>query len=575
MDDKIDIADVAERAKDLMTSLRKEGRSDLAAIVKKHVRLFKVPDEVRRSVTDLQKLLEQWRENPEDLPDNLQVRFEAEQLEDTCRLVLGIGTGDSAKETIKALPLTIIDRIVWLVRLVALALAIGGSVFGLPILAAEMGIDWIGHKWRYETPTVWAAQGKEVRVEVNILARAQLPDSTGLVEVYPVDRCRDSVHWDILAFKRWFCKLSDRQLADDGSPTYEMLEKGGLHGVLFAISNSEMTGSVGHAVVQVFPTEATPPGVYKIPLQGSYRGYRPGECSGFGPLRSCGKAVADENGEHGGLRVPTVVVRVTTTSKVAEGGFRTPMETKEIEEKRRAAEEAEAKLRQREQELAARIKEAVESVAEIQAAFAAGKWVAGRDRINELSTLHGELNAKSKQQRHPADYKDDLVELRHRLEKQREALKEFEKRVYLATFRALHVDKMSSARAAVNAVAVQFGIPVDYVKRLYDDRIGETKMRLKQLAEERLARDHAAWQAAKDRCGPSPSRPAEEIERYLRAVLRDPNASVGECLSPRLTDQDCWMVMCAFTAEDRSGIPARFRWRFFMEGGRVKNHLPP
>jgi hypothetical protein len=574
MTEKLTVKDIDEKARDLVATLRQVEGDKPAAVIEKLIREFKSPTAFRRAISDLQRQLEEWRENPRGFPDTVRARFEAQQLEDACRLILGIGTGKGPAEDLEPLPLTLLDHLRRLLRLAAITAVLGSLVFAVPVALQELGIDWINLKIIYETETVELARGREARVPISVLAASQMPRKTSMVKIFPRDWCKGAVFRDLLTFSQWICENSERMLAADGSPTYEMKRTGQYHGLLFAIIDTGLVGSVGSGTVQLFATEETTTGLYKLPLQAAYRGYRPANCWGFGVLRSCGEPTADEEAEHSGLRVPTLVVNVVDAPVSEAGEVKTSVEEQEAREKRLREERELERMKELQKQLRRDIASALKAVGQARKSVARREWIEVRDALQKLAKTHDELNERVRTSADPGIFRESMVELREKMDRERSALSSFETRVFDSVFEALHRSGVpeQEVELAKERVARQYRIPVDYVDSIYQGRIGEARARLKKLQEARLARDHEAWVQAQRRCGESPQRAAEAVESYLRAMLDDPNLSVVECQTPRFQEKDCWMVACEFLGEDASGMRKKFRWRFFMEQGRVKRH---
>ncbi len=574
MSEQNTVKDIDEKARDLIATLKQVDAKQNASVVENLIRDFKSPTGVRKAVSELHRQLEQWREHPREFPDTVRAKFEAQQLEDACRLILGVGTGKGPKEDLQPLPLSFWDHLRRKLRVMAVTVVSGSLVVALPIGVQELGIDWINFKVVYETEVVKLPRGKEVRVPISVLARSQMPKRTTLVEIYPRDRCGGAVYRDWLAFSKWTCFNSERMLAVDGSPTYEMKRTGQYHGVLFAVIDTGLVGSVGSGTVQVFATDTTAKGVYKLPLQAGYRGYKPAECWGFGKLRSCGEPTANEDAEHSALRVPTLVVEVVDAQVSQTGEVKTSVERQEALEAQKQAEEQLAKMKQARKQLEREIASTLEEIGAIRKSAARQNWVEVRDGLQQMRQKHDELNERVKDSGNPSLYRESMVELREKLDKERARLSSFEARVFDSVFRAIHAAELpeQEVELAKEQVARRHRIPVDYVSSIYQARLGEARNRLKKLNEAKLARDHAAWLEAQRRCGKTPENAADAIEGYLRARLEDPNLSVLECQTPKFQEGACWLVSCVFLGEDETGMRKKFRWRFYLEHGQVKRH---
>ena len=574
MSEQITIEDINLKALDLVATLRQVDAKRNAFAVEKLIRDFKSPTRVRKAVSELQRQLEAWRENPREFPDTVRAKFEAQQLEDACRLILGIGTVKAPIEKLLPLPLTVWDQLLRMLRVMAMTALAGALVLSLPIAAQELGIDWINFQMVYETKLVKVPRGKEVHLPISILDRSQLPEQTTLVEIYPRERCGGAVFRDWLSFNKWTCHNSERMLAADGSPTYEMKRTDQYHGLLFAVINTGLNGAVGHGTVQLFATGSTATGLYKLPLQGGYRGYNPAECWGFGKLRSCGNPTAKEDAEHSPLRVPTLLVEVIDAPVAKAGEVKTRVEQQEAREAERQAAEELARRRKAQQQLDQDIAATIEAIGKIRKSAGVRKWLQVRESLQQMSRKHDELNELVKSTANPSRYRDSMVELREKLDRERGRLNNFESRVFDQVFRATHGSELpdSQVEFVKERVARNNRIPVEYVNTIYQDRLGETRNRLKKMAEAKLARDHQAWLEAQRRCGRTPENAADAVERYLRAVLQDPNLSVAECLTPKFVEGSCWLVPCKFLAEDQTGMRKKFSWRFYIEHGKVNRH---
>ena len=574
MSEQITVKNIDEKARDLIATLKQVDAEQAACTVDKLIRDLKSPSRVRKAISELHRQLQTWREEPSGFPDTVRAKFEAQQLEDACRLILGVGTVTGTKEYVQPLPLTFWDHLRRKLRVATVAVVIGGLSLALPVGVQEMVIDWINAKMVYETETVKLARGEEVRVSISVLARSQMPERTARVEIYPQDRCGGAVFRDWLAFTKWTCFNSERMLAKDGSLTYEMKRAGQYHGLLFAIIDTGLIGSVGKGTVQIFATDTTAKGLYKLPLQAGYRGYVPAECRGFGKTRSCGKPNANEDAEHSPLRVPTLVVEVIDAAVSQTGKLKTSVEQMETAEAQKRVEEELARMKQARKQLELDLAAAKEAIGEIRNNAAKRNWIEVRKSLEQMSKRHDDLNQRVKDSGNPGLFRESMIELRERLDRERGRLSSFETCVFDDVFRALHAPELpeQAVEGAEERVARQHHIPVDYVDSIYQERLGEARIRLKKMAQAKLARDHEAWLEVHRRCGETPDNAADAIERYLRALLEDPNLSVVECRIPRFEEGACWLVSCQFLGEDQSGRRTKYRWHFYLEHGKVKRH---
>ena len=89
----------------------------------------------------------------------------------------------------------------------------------------------------------------------------------------------------------------------------------------------------------------------------------------------------------------------------------------------------------------------------------------------------------------------------------------------------------------------------------------------------------AAQAARERRCGPLPTAAWDAVNRYVREVYAEPHVEIelGECMTPRLTERDCWEMRCDFkrkeeVAVERPRVVTSHEATFYMIDERVVRH---
>jgi hypothetical protein len=548
------IDEIEDRLADLTDALRESGAADVAAMLERQARDFTVQTRVRKSVNAIRAQLERWRQDPADLPDSPKVTLAANRLEDVCRDALAAGVIVAAAPTLAA-------QSSRKLTIVLVTLLCAGLLLLIPIILVRAGVDFNDIASERTLGPERLPRGEESNVEISVLAEASVPAAVLGVEIEPKGRCKQPLPHDAMCSEvapRLWAKLRHQA-----------------YGLLFAIADVRIEGGrIGEARLVLAATDDTPEGRYAIPLSATYLGYTPQRCELVQRLfDGCPRPRTGAGEKHMGLAVPIVIVDVVAGNPARRLG-----------EKRRAQAEA-AEARRSAEERAGQIMEAVHEIgavlSETEKLVARRRFEQVRERVHKLATLFEPLEGIVLGRAEPEATPVQVSEVRARFEALRDKLEAFEERVFDQTFVAVTAE--SNRRVPEDSlllrIAKQSGISAAYVRDIYTDRADEIQHRLDARAQAHKDKLKLEQDARERRCGPLPNDAWQTVDRYVRVVYAEPHVEIvlGECMTPRLTERDCWEMRCDYqrkieVAVERPRIVTKHAATFYLTHERIVRH---
>jgi hypothetical protein len=331
-------------------------------------------------------------------------------------------------------------------------------------------------------------------------------------------------------------------------------------------------GKLAGSKLLLAATDDTPEGRYEIVLDAVYLGYTPMACEPLQRLqRACPKPRVGPREKHSGVRVPLAIVDVAPGDPARRMGEKR-LAKAEAEEARRKAEERAA-------EIAGVVSEVEAAMGETDVLIRKKKWEEVRERLRKLSVLFEPLHAIGLDEVEAGVVPAAVEEVRARLDVQRDKLAKFEDDLFDRTFKKLteSSNKRVPEERLLEQVARRARVSIDYVKELYLSRTEEMQRRLDAQAQARLDELRAEQQAREERCGPLPTGAWGAVRRYVEAINAGVEVELGECLTPRLAEADCWEVRCDYTRRveisvTRPEVVTKHRSMFYLVRGKVVRH---
>jgi len=552
------IDEIEERLHDLTDALHEAGADDLARPLVAHGADFTEPAQVRRAVNAICMQLERWRLDPSEVPDAPRVMYAANRLEDVCREALAGGVIEPASPSTGSK----IRRKVAIALITVLAAAVALMV---PIALIAAGVDFSDLTRERKLPLLRLPRGEETTLDVPILEAALQTGSVTAVEIGPLQGCTQALPSGAT------CDRVDSRLWPVGRlPTYELKLAGQAYGLLFAIDHLTLLGdSLGGGRLWLAATDDTPEGRYELPLEGTYHGYTPQSCDLLQKvLSSCPPPRTGSGEAHHGLPVPLVQLDVVAGDPARRTGEKRLAEAIAAEKQRQAAE--------RVQQIEGVLGDLEGVLKETEKLVARKRFEDARGRIDKLVTLFAPLDALAQG---AADAVPEALTLaRERLDTLRDRQRAFEDQVFDKAFATLTAEgnRSEDEDKLLQRVANGFRVSAAYVQEIYTGRADEIKQRLDQRAQAHLDAVKAEQQAREQRCGPLPKDAWEQVQRYVKARYDQPRirSVLGECLTPRLTERDCWELRCQFltkeeVAVERPEVVTRHEASFFVVRGAV------
>lgn len=556
------IHEIEDRLQDLSEALREGGYDDLAQGLERHAQDFTDQARVRRAVNAIATQLEGWRVDPNQAPESAKVAVAGNRLEDACRQALTSGV-------IAAAPPSVGARVRRKVAIALFALFVGALALLVPIVLIRAGVDFSDLRHERKLPLVRLPRGEEVAVQVQLLQAAVEPNAVSAVEIAPRAACAEP-----FADGSTCNKIDPRLWPPGRLETYELKLPRQAYGLLFSLDRIQLpvAAAVGEGRLWLAATDDTPEGRYEIVLEGAYQGYTPQVCELLGRLQNdCPSPRVGKGERHAQLGLPTLVVEIVRGDPARRLGEKRLAEAEAAERKRLAEE--------RTQQIESVLGEIQLVIKETEKLFTRKRWEDARERVRKLSVLFEPLDALT---RGAADaVPSDLNNARTRLEAMQEQLAAFEAKVFDQTYSAITSEangKVPEERLLAR-VASQNRISLQYVEELYTSRADEIQRRLDARAQAHVDALKAEQAAREKRCGTLPKGAWTEVQRYVRSALAQPHVelALGECMTPRLTEHDCWEIRCDFerreeVAVERPRVVTKHAANFFVVQGRVTHH---
>jgi hypothetical protein len=557
------IDEIEDRLTDLVEALREVGAADTAEMLERHGRDFTVQTQVRRSVNAIRSHLERWREHPSELPESPKVMLAANRLEDECREALAAGVIAAAAPT-----LAVQSRRKLAIALTTLLCGVVALV--IPIALVRAGVDFDDLVTERVIGPIRLPRGEEGGASLSALSEALVPEAVRGAELVPRGECKEPLPHDATC-----AATSARLWAEGRIATYELKLPNQAYGLLFSITGIQADGNrIARARLLLAATDDTPEGRYEIPFEASYLGYTPQSCDLFKRLSGdCPKPRTGQGERHTGVLVPTVIVEVLPGDP-----------TRRLGEKRRAQAEAEEAHRKAE-ERAAQIGAAVQTIEavllETEKLLAKRRFEQVRERVRKLAQLFEPLEGMALSQAESDALPVKVGAVRARFESLRDKLAAFENRTFEQTFVAVTAEsnRRVPEDSLLQRMALKSGISADYVRDIYTDHAEEIQRR--QAAREQLHMDTLKHEqeAREKRCGALPTDAWRTVDRYVREVYAEPHVEIvlGECMTPRITDRDCWEIHCDYqrrveVAVERPKVVTNHSATFYLLRDRVVRH---
>jgi hypothetical protein len=558
------IDEIEDRLRDLTEALREAGCIEAAQPLESFGREFTDPTRVRPSVNAIRARLQYWREHPEELPESARIMLAANRLEDVCREALAAGV-------IAVAPPTLGAKARRKLAVAVVTLLCGTLSMLIPVGLIRAGFDpddW--NKERKLSPRK-VPRGEEDSIGLKALAGALRPEAVGRIEFAPLDACRARSRNGARC-----AQTSPRLWAEGRLPTYEIKLPHQTYGLLFSISSARMLNGVGVANLLTAATDETPEGHYEIPLTVTYYGYTPRSCELIDRVQDRCPGPSRGPGErHPGVGAPTVVVDVVPGDP-----------SQRLGEKRRAQAEA-AERRRKAEERAKQIGSALSQIddliAQTRKLVAQKRWEQVSERVQKLGTLFQPLDSMSLTQGESEALPADIADVRARFELLRDRLDDFEDQVFERTFTSVAAEsnRKVAEESLLLRLGAQFHISKEYVERIYTSRADEIERRLKARAQAHLDRLRAEQTALEARCGPMPPAAWTAVESYVKSMYAEASVevSLGECMTARLTERECWVIHCDFVlkrevAVELPKVVSKREADFHFTHQRIVGHRP-
>lgn len=555
-----EISDIRARVRAFSSALRDAEADELAERIEAYALGFTHVTDVRRAVSGIAQQLAYWRETGDELPDSPPVQIAANQLEDACQAALKRGVIVAAVPSLRA-------QAKRKFTLAATTLAGGLALLAASIALVALGIDMRDLEPLADAAPVALPRGQERVLPLFAAGRPLQPEAVMGVELLAFGGCDEG------GGARGECTRSEPRLWASGRlPTFELRLPNQAYGLQFALSDVAFDGAAVTAKLLVAAADQTPEGRYRIELDGYFLGYAVPCAAWKQPLGLCEPAT--DPPRHAGLRLPAVVVDVGPPDPAHQRS--------EAERKQREAEER----RQRAEERAERIATVLEGI-ELELGVTdkmlrRKQFEQARARVDKLGTLFEPLDALAAEQLQDAVLPEGVSDVRAHYDEQRTQLAKFEDRVFDQAFDVLNGPQSAKEPEAklIHNVARKLRISDAYVEAIYTGRPGDIEARLTAIAEDRREAKQRAERALEARCGALPQGSWKLVSSYLTTRYSRPGerASLGECMTPRLTEAHCWRITCDYRVayeRDRGRKVARMRAGFYVRGGRVTGHGDP
>ena len=552
------IDDIEERLHDLSDALREGGYTDLAQGFEQHALDFTDQARVRRAVNAIAMQLEGWRLDPGQAPESPKVAVAGNRLEDACRQALTSGV-------IAAAPPSVGARVRRKLFIALFSLFAGALLLLVPVLLIRAGVDFSDLRHERALAPVRLPRGEEAHMPVQLLQVALEPGAVTTVQIGPRAGCAETFADGST------CNKVDPRLWPPGRlETFELKLPHQAYGLLFSLDQVQLPAAgIGEGRLWLAATDDTPEGRYEILLEGVYQGYTPQRCELLDRLQNaCPQPRVGKGERHTQLALPKLVIEVVAGDPARRMGQKRLAEAEAAEHARKAAERA--------AQIESVLGEIQIALKDTERLFLRKRWDDARHRVEKLTLLFEPLEQLT---RGSADaVPADVVQAQTRLDNLQEQLRAFEGRVFEQAFAAVTAesnrkvpeDKLLARVASANHVAPEF------VTEVYTSRADEIQRRLDARAQAHIDALKVEQAAREKRCGPLPKDAWTEISNYAKTVFDQPHVEIvlGECLTPRLTDNDCWEIPCDYerreeVAVERPRVVTKHNATFYIVQQRV------
>ncbi|HMI93585.1 MAG TPA: hypothetical protein VK509_19565 [Polyangiales bacterium] len=555
------IDEIEERLQDLSDALRQGGYHDLAQRFELHALDFTDQARVRRAVNAIATQLEGWRLDPSQAPESAKVSVAGNRLEDACRQALTSGV-------IAAAPPSVGSRVRRKLAIALFAAFIGALLLLIPTLLIHAGIDFSDLRQERTLPVVKLPRGEELEMPVQLLQAALEPRAVSAVRIAPRKACAEPFA------DGSSCNQVDARLWPPGRlETFELKLPHQAYGLLFSFDRVQLPAAgVGEGRLWLAATDDTPEGRYELQLEGAYEGYTPQKCELLDRLQNaCPQPRTGKGERHAQLSLPMLVVEVVRGDPARRLGEKRLADAEAAERKRKGEERA--------RQIEAVLGEIQVAIKDTEKLFARKRWEEARERLQKLNQLFEPLDELMRGA--PDAVPADVSQARARLDTMQEQLQAFEARVFEQAFDAVTSEANSKTPEdrLFARVASQNRISPAYVAEVYTGRADEIQRRLDARAQAHVDALKAEQAARERRCGALPKGAWAEIKEYARTALAQPHVELvlGECMTPRLTERDCWEIRCDYErreeiAVERPRVVTKHAANFYVVQQRVTGH---
>lgn len=554
------IEEVAERARDFSRALREAGAEDVAQRIERQVGGFVDTSTVRRSVEAIRQQLRHFRAYPEELPEQPVVHIAANRLEDACKDALRADLIAPARLSLRAQGKRKL-RIVFATVTACLLM------FAVPLALAMTGVDFSDLRRERALPTLVLPQGSVQQVAVNVLDESVDPEHTTSVELYVQGRCPPQLGSGM------GCRTSgERAFGELTLPAYEVMLPDEVYGVHVAFTDTRLQGAVGTGTVVLMATPETPEGQYSVPLAGAFWGYQPAQCSLLlRVLAQCTEHQLGPAAQDADRLVPTLSIQVVAPLPIDQ--------TRDLAAERRQRQQRE--LAERVEKISAMTDAVRTAIADVEKLVRRKRFEPARERLDELAGLFEPLDALVVSTVDDESLPNELLGLRARLNKSLQKQRRFEDKAFDVVYAAL--DKRGGSSADDEQVLVQvakrLAVSVAFLERIYAEHAEQLELRMQREQQLQREAEQREQEALLARCGPLPTSSFREVQAYLsaRASHLGSRMRMQECMTPRLSAQTCWSVVCEFQdIVSRQGALQdevyQRTWTFELRKGRVVRH---
>ncbi|HET8939507.1 MAG TPA: hypothetical protein VFN67_38970, partial [Polyangiales bacterium] len=343
------------------------------------------------------------------------------------------------------------------------------------------------------------------------------------------------------------------------------------YGIQIGFTDTRMLGAVGVGDVVVTAAPETPEGLYVVPLEAAFVGYTPEHCNLLLQVMSrCTAGALGPQALDADRRMPLLRVRVTKEI------IRSHQDV--VEEQRLAQQRA---ITQRVQNITAMLGAVRGALDDTEKQMKKKNFEAARSRLDELGRLFEPLDAFVVTTADDESLPDDVLELRARFEQSAHKQREFEDGAFDVVYTALSKPRTAADDddKVIARTAKQLHITGPFLERIYAEHAEQIEQRMARAQDAVKQAEQKAHDTLMRRCGPLPKGSFQEVQAFLtaRAQHFGLRLHMRECLTPRLSPENCWSVVCDF--DDVRSLPdtpdddvQKHSWTFELRNGRVVRH---